>query len=254
MIIIGSVAAKHWFPNFYRTPNDIDFIHTIKKTLILDEMKVESMCDPVMDYLKSINKNDTFLDVDLLLTLKMSHANWDIHWSKTMADIAWFQRQGVVSNDTVYHELVKLWEPIHGKKQVKMNVSNKEFFTPAVKRKYDHDWLHEQVKFGTVPMYQRILVQSDKPLCSEEKFDNLDWSEKLDCFFEEVLVIAIERFNLTKTSKKHERLIAINKAAKQLITTMTSGWFTCYMITHHYELTNHRDILLGHLDYVLEKL
>ena len=37
-----------------------------------------------------------------------------------------------------------------------MNVENDNFFKGNIKRKFDHDWLHEQIAFNKRPMNEKI--------------------------------------------------------------------------------------------------
>lgn len=228
-ILIGSTALKHWFPDA-REPKDIDFLSpkTIETTHLC--VRVENYWHEAAEYLidKSINK--TWLDPELLLSLKMSHFHWDIHWEKTKFDILFLKSKGVEYDKEAYRLLLPIWTKLHGEKKVNLNVSKSAFFTEHVKRQTEHDKLHELVKFTDRPWYEKLLQTSDKVLLSSDKFEALTEEEKLQTALEELLVIAIERARLESTSKNSEIMRAINFSYKLLVTRLTKGWFAEYLV------------------------
>lgn len=235
-IIIGSAAAHHWFPDF-RVPSDLDVLTSNKiSDTNLTLPFLDCQWHSAADVLINASTNKVFLDANLLFTLKVSHAEWDVKWDKTLFDIEFFKRKGCSLNLPIYQELFQVWTSVHGKKRVNLNQGLDVFFTSAVKRKYDHEWLHEHLAFYNRPLHEAIRTDHTSVWCSEYLFNNLSLDDKLKCALEEIMVIAVERHNLTSKSQKSDISTAMNKAHKQLVTTMTTGWFALFLILNRYEL------------------
>jgi hypothetical protein len=203
----------------------------------------------------AVNTDPVFADPNVLLTLKISHAHWNIHHEKTLFDIRFLQGKGAVVLEALYRELVKAWIKIHGKNSVPVNKPMDEFFDDAVPRAYNHEWLHEQVAFTGRPIHERIRPDLTNVFCSKELWDTLTYDEQCLCMLEEMLVTAIERLNLTTHSLKSDKLRAVKLAHTKLCTTMASGWFARFAIENHFELLiNRRDQWLTHLNSILQRL
>lgn len=239
-LIYGSVALKHWFPSFPNKPNDIDYISKEnKKTIDEQHYWIDSF-----QYILDNNVDDKYVDANFLYTIKISHASWDINWDKTMKHIAFMKKLGCVVDQTLYKMLYKEWEIIHGKKKVDLTSKNDKFFTGNITREYDHDWLHEFLAFGERPLHEKIRKNPESPLCSKELWDNLTHEDKCKCALEEIYVVATERFISkglpTKTSKY--------RSMRNLITSMTKGYFNYFM------LDNFEELLYNDDEYWIKKL
>jgi hypothetical protein len=251
-LITGSVAAKHWFPHF-RAPKDVDIISEYGvKSDKPSAFSVETHWDKAQQIVLERNGDSVFVDPSALYTIKLSHMQWDIKWSKTASDVLFFQKQGVALDPVLYSLLVPIWCEIHGHKKVNLNMGNEEFFTSYVERRIPHDTLHEMVAFGDRPLHEKIRPDLSSPMVDVGLWLNLTEQEKLLLFYEELLVIAIERFNLRKESKKSERLIALSGAYKKLVTTMTKGFFCDYMLLNYSRMHDDRQFLLTHLERILK--
>lgn len=231
-LIFGSTAAKHWYPEF-REPKDLDRISEEKHMT----REVEHYWNEAFAYVLANNKDATYVDPDFLYTIKVSHAAWDIWWDKTMFDIQFFKRKGCKLDKVLFDLLYAQWElePGHRQKRVNLNVKNEEFFTKTVTRKYDHDWLHQYLAFGSEPMHNRIRRDPGSPLCSEKLWTALSYDDKVKCALEETYVIATERFR-----DKPPRLAKM-KALKNLITSATKGWFNLFLIENYETLRAYDD-------------
>lgn len=238
--IIGSVAAYHWFPDF-RPPSDIDLLTTAKITGNNSEVcVVDASWHNAAQDLIDASTDPVFLDPDLLFTLKVSHAEWDVKWDKTMFDIAFLKSKGCKLNMPLLMKLHKVWTEVHGKKHVNMAQPMETFFKDAVKRDYDHEYLHELVAFHSRPLHERLRPDVGTAWCSESLFMQLDIEERYECALEEMMATAIERSRLTSKSKKSELYIGMSKAHKQLCTSMTTGWFARFLILNRNELLHER--------------
>lgn len=231
-LIIGSVAMYHWFKDA-RQPKDIDLLSSVvnKQLPVLD-----SQWHDVAQKIIQSSNDKVFADPNILYTLKVSHAQWDINWEKTLYDVVFLKQKGCSLLPDIHAELVSLWETIHGKKSVKMNESVDEFFKKYVVRKFNHEKVHESVAYYNTPMHERIRPDLSNVWCSSDMFFKLPLEMQHATGKEELLVTAIERFNLTSKSTKTQCLVALQKAYKLLCTSMTKGWFALFLIENYKEI------------------
>lgn len=237
-LITGSVAARHWFHDF-REPNDVDILTATPIILTSSHPSafgIEAHHGDIFTKIIEMNISNTFVDPDILYTIKMSHAQWDIKWDKTIKDMIFFQRAGCTLNEPLYDELVEHWTTVHGPKRVNLKMGNDEFFSDAVKRIIPHDRLHELVAFYEKPMHTLIRPDLTSPKPDKALWDALSWRQKMETAMEELCVVAIERGRLTEDSKRHDIHIAYRKAYKSLVTTMTKGWFCDFLLANAAEL------------------
>lgn len=223
-MIIGSTAVKHWHPDF-RVPSDLDIISTEKKM----SREVQHYWIPEFEMLLKANKDKEYLDADLVLTLKASHANWAIHWEKTMFDILFLKKKGHKINRPIYEALVKGWRKIHGKESASLKGRTADqFFDDAVKRKYNHDDLHRWVAYYDKPLYESIQPDPTTVECAEVLFKKLSYEDQIKMAKEEIFVTALERFIIPKLPYSQGR--AYNASLKKFVTTMSKNWMSLFLI------------------------
>lgn len=228
-ILIGSTAARHWFPEF-REPKDTDYISEQEIT------DTDSKFCPSFKFLAE-KYPQPIAPPHVLYTLKVSHAFWDgPHWDKTMYDIRFFQYKGLKLDEELFKILYQDCEKRYGKKPAYLNKSNDEFFSDGVKRKYVHDDLHKAVAFYDAPLYERIKNDKEKALTSYGLFERLAHSDKLKLAQEEIFVTALERF-LIPNDFHYVKKSAYMGAIKLLITSMTRGWFPKFLVENYLALT-----------------
>lgn len=235
-LIFGSRAIKHWFPDFPRRieDSDIDYIiPTVEKYAHKSSKGIEYHYNITFDELFYINKHPFYLDADLIYTIKVSHAAWDIHWEKTMHDIRFLQSKGCKLNAELYKALLTEWDLVHEKKRINLNKPAEEFFKDAVDRKYSHDELHQKLAFYDKPLYTKITVAEDHAFPLKHKFEAMSFEDQMKCALEEIYVIATERFIIPEQTTP---MIAKKKAMKRLITKMTKGWFNLFLIVNYSKL------------------
>jgi len=185
--------------------------------------------------------NEKYIKPEFLYTIKCAHANWDIHWEKTMYDILFFQRKNVQFLEDYYNKLLKDFKEIHGKRWASLEGKNSTtFFVDKVTRKYVHDDIHEAIAYYDEPLYERILKEKGKVGCSYKKFNTLDLQDQLKLVKEEVFVTALERY-LIPSNFKYGDNRSYHNSLKKLITTMSSGWFSRFIITHYKALYRNKD-------------
>lgn len=223
-MIFGSTAIKHFYRDF-RDPKDLD-VMTPDPLMTREE---EHYWIPEYEDLIQASNNKKFLDPDLILTLKASHAGWNIHWQKTMFDILFLKRKGLQINKPLYERLCKAWVKVHGKKSAPLKGKTAdEFFDDHVKRKYVHDDIHKAVAYYDEPLYFRILKSEDSVDCSEEKFAALSLEDQVRLAKEEIFVTALERWIIPNPKFSAGR--AYQASLKKFVTTMSSGWMTYFLI------------------------
>lgn len=119
MIVIGSTAIKHHFPDFNREPKDLDLI-TFEFT---DYSRFKPLCEKV-EYLKNKIISDRYYNKEEfekdpfkqyiispndLLTLKVSHICWDIDCIKHLWDIQFLLKKGCKIDYELFKKLFEYW-------------------------------------------------------------------------------------------------------------------------------------------------
>ena len=236
-MIFGSTAIKHHFPDF-RDPKDLDRMDKDGKM----SKEEQAYWVPTFGELIEKSKNKKYLDPDFLLTIKASHANWNIHWDKTMFDILFLKRKGCKIIKPLYDKLVKDWKNVHGRMSAPLKGKTADtFFEDAVTRNYIHDDIHEAVAFYDTPLYTKILKspETNSVECSKEKFDNLSKDDKVKLIKEEIFVTALERWIIPNNYDYSEGR-AYNASLKKFVTTMSSGWISYWMIDNFEKLIKNK--------------
>ena len=229
-LIFGSTAVKHWHSDF-REPSDLDIISEEK----VMSKEVQHYWIPEFQALLDSNKDDRFLDADLILTNKCAHANWAIHWEKTMFDISFLKSKGHKINIPIYKKLVRGWKKIHGKEAATLKGKTADqFFDDAVKRKYVHDDLHKWLAYYDRPLYERIQPDPSTVECAEDLFEKLSHEDKIKMAKEEIFVTALERFIIPGLNYGPGR--AYNASLKKFVTTMSSGFMSRFLIENFDQL------------------
>lgn len=233
--LVGSKAAKHWFPDFPREPRDEDW--WINYDSPAKEKGIEYKdVRPYPNLLKFLESTkDEIASPEQLYALKVSHSFWaKSFWAKTMADILFFQRKGVPLDEKLVKSLYKDWEIVHGKKKAYFDVPNEEFFTKSVDRKYVHDDIHRAIAYYDEPMYMKIKEDQSKALTSNKLFNQLEYGDKLKTVREEVYTTALERFLIPNPDYSPQ--MAYEEALKLLICSMTKGSFSIFIVANFMQL------------------
>src|SRR5579863_3799222 len=139
--IAGSYALHAH--GFKIKPRDLDifYIEGTKRPYIKSDIRVEYHAIPEDLYLR-FEQRGGCLTPESMYILKLSHAEYDIHWQKTVNHIHMIKRM-----------LKEFWKTVHkSKKRITLKMPKDKFFNNKVKRKYDHDLLHEIVKYNEEPM------------------------------------------------------------------------------------------------------
>lgn len=225
MILIGSSAIKHWFPDFHREPKDVDYVVDSKRPA---KPGVEHLFNPVLCSL--FNEGDHMLSPGQLCTLKASHLCWDINWQKHMFDLQFLLKKGCKIDRDLFWRLYEYWNEYHGKnKRSDLKMTKEDFFTNKIN--YDtcqHDELHKIL--NPAPVYTTILKDGKEVELSEEKYNQLTKEQKLDLVREEVMVMAYERF------KDLGFRIAYSRMLKKFIISHAPKFTLLFILENYIEL------------------
>ena len=166
--------------------------------------------------------------LNLLYTLKMSHRYLkdSPHFLKTMKDIQMARKYGAVIPEE-YKEFYKEREKIQYNYNLpKLNQSKDTFFSgDGIIYEYDHDTIHEAVKFLDKPAY--TYYADGEVWSSKEKFNQCSEKIKLFGVLEESLVLACERSQLAFSPPPDARW-SFEHALFKVCTSITSGFFREY--------------------------
>jgi len=243
-IIIGSSALKFhgFFVDGYRYSNmDLDSI------VCGDSVVYDGVCDDVLNIpahiFDMVDHVCGHATPDAILTIKMSHLQWDIKWDKTLCDIIMLMESGYTFKLELYHALVDYWKSYHGdkKKHLSLDKNKNDFFNDAVDYIYDHDLLHEYVAYPNQPMYKRCLKDGEDVLIDRDKFFAMPLDHQVKMFQEEVMTIAIERLIIPKIVKGL-RPMSLSSAYKwslqRTITNLTKNWASDFIIFNIVKMIN----------------
>lgn len=236
-------SNKHTFINI--TPNDLDIIYPNNHPAPNLSSKLKLDLHPMPKHIfEKFTHVEGFIDLHSQYILKLSHAEYDINWSKTINHLQLIKQLtgihlGNMSKDqlTLLNDLQEYWKIVHKKKKQNISLNRPYwlFFKDKVDRQYDHETLHTYVKYYGGPLYKQILKDGHTVLPDIDKWNKLSFEDKLKCAREEIYVIALERFMIPNNMKfcKHE---AYRLAYKKLVTTMTKGWFPLFIIDNYSNL------------------
>ena len=173
-----------------------------------------------------------------LAVIKRSHLALDYFWNKHIGQYHKFLKS---------HFRMEHWDLMKAREKITLQnakqrhpslmMTNDRFLNhDYVTKKYDHDWLHEQVAFYERPLYERLKYEDKFHLawCEQELFEQLSHQEKLECVVEEVMVIALERFLIPGIEKVPG--VAFQKSLRKVCTTLCSGWFRDFAIDNWEQL------------------
>ncbi len=184
----------------------------------------------------------------VLLAIKRSHLEFQIHWTKNIQDYHWLKNcfsPIVFSN--IYEKLwnmskarTKETQAWYKKPKIDLDMSNEDFFKKSQKslgRIYNHDDIHKVVMFYDEPMYMKIKEDQTKAKCSKKLFFKLSQEDRIKCVQEEAMVIALERVIIPALEKDPKAIMlgdyVYETAIMRICTTLTKGWFRDFTIENY---------------------
>lgn len=232
-----------------RVPKDLDLWTDTQPDPEIEE-KVDLFWHPLLAEIVPEAPKWVHPSLDLMYTVKLSHSHWDLKngsWGKHIADLIRLQKAGAKLLEPEYKILYKVWEETHGKKVMNLDQDKTEFFDDAVRRKYDHDSIHESVAFGDRPIYEDILRDGATVDVDPRKLWSLPHSRLVQLFTEEVCVTALERIVIPRNYKVSPGF-AYQWALRRTITSLTKGKSSRFM------LENIQEFIKPDPDYVKRHL
>lgn len=247
-VLIGSRALKFWFPEF-QLKEDADWD-------IISESKIgeSEWHDPNILYNREFaeryltretvafnGKEIHVMSPMGLALIKRSHLWRDLSFQKHITHyhqyLSKFYSQSTQADTQFLNKRIELTKRLYPKGNPNLMQKKNEFFSDAVTKKYEHDWLHELVAFYDKPLYSRLLRTPELAWCERDKWETFTDTEKVQCVAEETYVIAIERFMVPNEWKFPEKLAYI-KSLDKVCTTLCSGWFRDYAIDNYPQLVS----------------
>jgi hypothetical protein len=260
-IIVGSVALKYYVPELIAI-NDRDCIMTYDeyKQFVKNHKSVVRCHYPISDgkkmFVQMVDKTiheieiawpnstaEMFMNLVLsdpeslkgehvvpslnaLYAMKMSHRYLkdSPYFLKTMSHIKMMRSLGAQLTP-YYSEWMKVREAeTYCYTHPNLDTKKDSFFKDETFYIHDHDTLHDAVKLGSRPAYSYILADGAEVKCSVDKFNSLEYNQKLNCALEESYVLALER-SLVPNNFKPDPDKAFKMALMKVCTSITSGWF-----------------------------
>lgn len=265
MLIIGSQAMAHHFPEAGIVPRDTDIIGTLdefrtwsrgfaKGAIILCkplsatkmhvrdkaghnyEFEIATVGDSSEDLLHLLSEYD-YAPPEALLALKLSHRyrRNSPHFRKTMKDIQ-FLRQHVACG----RWFREIWIPKREKETYtyahpKLDVSKAAFFDgDGVPYVYDHDDLHKIMAVDGAPAYTKYMAEGSQVLTSKAKFFAVDHRVRVLGGLEEALVLACERSQIPFPDANPDQ--SFTYALMKVCSSITSGYFREFCWEHYDEI------------------
>lgn len=228
-MISGSTALHYYGINLGKI-NDLDVI-VYKESQVKNYVNPDYILVPKEIY-DILYNTSGYIYPEMILTIKMSHLAWDIKWEKTLRHINSLVNMGYNYNPNLYKLLKAHWGTVHGNKDFLSLSKNKDdFFNDHVTYVYDHDYLHELVAYPNKPVYTKCLKENEDVLIDKTKFFNMEFSEQVRMFREEITVIAIERWLVNPYNKgKVSWFKSWNLSLKKTITSLTKNWAADFII------------------------
>jgi len=224
MILVGSKAIKHWFPDFPREPKDVDYA-VLKQDLKSNHKGIEYLYNPIL--INHLGYRIEICPPDELYTLKMSHLFWDLAWEKHEWDATFLRKKGCELNKELFYKLYEFFNELHGKnKRSDLKMSAADFFDNALKCEYDHDWLHTLL--NPIPTFNKVLIGEVE--VGEDKFELLPEEEKENLVREEVEIMAFERW------PKLDFRMAYGKMLKKFIISHAPIWEAIWILENYPKL------------------
>jgi hypothetical protein len=227
-LIVGSTAMARVL-SISRAPKDLDIFTPDPHHD--PSLRVETFWHPLLERWISPG-TDRFATLDELFTIKVAHAPWELKngsWLKHMWDICQFKRAGAVVHQPFHDDLYKICEEIHGPKKVDLNKDKTTFFSPTVRRTFDHDSIHETVCYYDEPLYRAVLRDGSSVAIDMNKVYSLSFEDQIRLYREETYVTALER-RVIPENYRTSRRTAYAWALKQMITSFTKGWSAQFII------------------------
>lgn len=236
------------------------------RSTIIDGVKYEFLLADSQQSLKMILANkDSLSPEEIYYILKAGHIHISgrrqENWEKHMFDYSILRKMVVFGPLDEYIKLHRKTtdERVSQRTPRLIGVTKSEFFDDNVRKYIDHDLIHEEVAYDSVPAYTKMQIEDGTVGCHKELWNRMSLEEKLQCVSEEASVIAIERWRLPHIIDDipgKPMYLAYKWALYRICTTLCSGWFRQFALDHYYDVLNmyNEDKLQLNLTNVLNKI
>ena len=242
-VITGSTAVNHHIPTFREGP-DVDgfYLDEPPKILTLKHNDFSQLSSGLFEILYN-NSTDNILSLNALYNLKLSHIFWDVNHQKTINDVIFFQNSGCTVDPSIFYPFKEYWSHIHGDKSfLNLKRTKDSFFDDYVRKRIDHDQIHELIAKYDRPLYTMCLAEGEEVLLDYHKFEQLSMEDQLHLIREEIIVIAIERFGIPKQFRWPSGICYRNSLSLTLTNLMKGefGDFLAFNLNKifNYKMTN----------------
>ncbi len=117
-------------------------------------------------------------DASTLLAIKDSHIHWPLLWFKHIGDHAFLRSKGIEISERLKEAHATRAQERQTRGHIRpaksMNVANEEFFNRSEKnlrRKFEHDSLHEAIKYHDVPLFAKAKKDQSKAILDRQLFE-----------------------------------------------------------------------------------
>lgn len=213
-------------------------------------IKEGTSAESYIEYLREqeyFDKRPAFIvpaPLSVLFSIKKSHITFPVKFQKHIVD--YHLLKDICKVDKI-KEITKQrtleTEKRFNLPKIDLNKPKKDFFTQNVKRVFEHDDIHNIIKFEDEPMFKKIQPPGSEVFCSKDLFNELTGEQQIRAVIEEATVIALERFIipfLYCSSKYYHEEFAFRKSLEKLCTTMTKGWFREFAIDNYFKIVESR--------------
>ena len=267
-VLIGSRALNHWHNRPSKETKDWDVISfgnhpgcEVHDPLFLNN---QAMCGYRSNekIVLPDGKHAYVMSMLGLAIIKRSHLHRDLSFekhityyhklglSRALSDVLSYQKSFRVADDLHIRTKMTMQEFPQGNPNLMQSVDG--FFKDAVRKLYDHDWLHELCAYNAVPMYRKMQRDSLSAWCNKDMWDTFTELEKRQCVAEKCFVIAIERF-MVPNNWKYSGKLACMMALNKVCTTLCSGWFRDYAIDNYEQIIQMlAPSTINHVKYVID--
>lgn len=234
-VIVGRTALNYHECKKGNTDLDV-WITADTKFKISGDQKLDLCVMPnyIMELFSEEAMTTGYASLSDLLAIKMSHLTYDIFWKKHKQDYLFLKTVTNEYNWELYLALVEHWKKEFGNKDYLSLYRTKDsFFDDFVKKDYEHDYLHTLVARNGIPVYEKCLKDGQEVFIDKNKFDKLDFCDKIRMFQEEVAVIALERWVIPSIKKDGEIIpicVAYNRSLHKTVTALTKGWASEFIV------------------------
>jgi hypothetical protein len=251
-VLVGSRALAYWLPEFTPRENaDWDFLvqHENHKAPSGDGRNTEYHLFNelnngylVGEYAEKVLEEDyNVMSLEGLALMKRSHLWRAYHFDKHITMYHKYLAKYAKWDDPKWCALLKqrirMTKETYPQRNPSLDQTNMDFFDDAVKKVFDHDWIHELVAYYDRPLFERLKTEDkfDKAWCEKDLWALLSSEDKNKCVAEEAHVIACERFMIPNDWNYAPRR-AYFQAVNKVCTTLTSGWFRDHAIDNFPEV------------------